>query len=317
MEVDCEDCAGCCVDWRSLADVPDHERRGPRQPLDDTYNLVPLTREDVRAFVDVRKTTSSSEMTRDADSVSRTTQQSPPCSEDAGLADALTPRLWIAEDGPSVELDGREVAAIRGKPAFFVGIRKTPKPVGPFDTDPSWLPTCAFLDPATLQCRIHDSDVYPQECAQYPRHNLALDVDTECERVERHVGGDRLLDGDPPEDLSGLLFGPQAVGEKVFAYPDVDDLRDGFLDRLVAGDLTREDRARFVGVAAASAPGTTAVEPTKRDQYAEAARDADSWAGRAIEEWQTRAERDDPDPVLAEQVEVARGAPGTPGWDAD
>jgi hypothetical protein len=286
MEVDCENCAGCCVDWRPLADVPDHERRGPQQPLDDTYNLVPLTREDVREFVD------------------------------AGLADALTPRLWHAEAGPSVDLDGREVAAIAGKPAFFVGIRKTPKPVAPFDSDPSWLPTCAFLDPETLQCRIHDSDVYPQECAEYPGHNLALDVDTECERVERHVGGDRLLDDESPADLSGLLFGPQAVGTKVFAYPDPDDIRDGFVDRLRAGDLTVEDRARFVAVAAASAPGTAAVEPTKREQYYEAAVAASSWVGGAIDEWQTRADSDEPDPTLGEVVAEARGAPGTPGWDA-
>ncbi len=286
MEVDCENCAGCCVDWRPLADVPEHERRGPQRPLDDTYNLVPLTREDVRGFLD------------------------------AGLADALTPRLWEASDGPSVEIDGREVAAIAGKPAFFVGIRKLPKPVAPFDADASWLPTCAFLDPETLQCRVHDSDVYPEECAEYPGHNLALDVDTECERVERHVGGDRLLDGEPPEEQSPLLFGPQAVGEKVFAYPDPGDLEDGFLDRLVADDLTAADRARFVAVAAASAPGTTAVEPNKREQAYETALDADSWVGAAAREWEARAGSGDPDPELGEAVEESRGAPPTPGWDA-
>ncbi|MUV60118.1 YkgJ family cysteine cluster protein [Halobacterium sp. CBA1126] len=285
MEVDCENCAGCCVDWRPLADVPDHERRGPQRPLDDTYNLVPLTREDVRAFLD------------------------------AGLADALTPRLWEARDGPSVEVDGREVAAIAGKPAFFVGIRKVPKPVAPFDADASWLPSCAFLDPETLQCRIHDSDVYPAECAEYPGHNLALDVDTECERVERHVGGDRLLGDDPPAEQSSLLFGPEAVGEKVFAYPDPDDLTDGFFDRLTAGDLTDEDRARFVAVAAASAPGTTAVEPNKRERAYETAVNADSWVGAAAREWRERA-ADDPDPELGAVVEESRGAPGTPGWDA-
>jgi Fe-S-cluster containining protein len=286
MEVDCENCAGCCVDWRPLADVPDHERRGPQRPLDDTYNLVPLTREDVRGFLE------------------------------AGLGDALTPRLWTADDGPSVEVDGYDVAAIDGKPAFFVGIRKTPKPVAPFDADPSWLSTCAFLDPETLQCRIHDSDVYPAECAEYPGNNLALDVDAESERVERHVGGDRLLDDEPPEDLTALLLGPQAVGEKVFAYPDPDDLCGGVLDRFVAGDLTREDRARFVAVAAASAPGTTAVEPTKREQYYETAVEADSWVDRAIDDWQARARGDAPDPALGERVEESRGAPATPGWDA-
>lgn len=285
MEVDCENCAGCCVDWRALAAVPDHERRGPQEPLDDTYNLVPLTRDDVRAFLD------------------------------AGLGDAMTPRLWEARDGPSVAVDGREVAAIRGKPAFFVGLRKPPKPVAPFGTDGAWLPTCAFLDPETLQCRIHDAPEYPEECAEYPGHNLSLGAETECERVEEHVGGDRLLDDEPPEAQSSLLFGPQAVGQKVFAYPEPGDLPAGFVDRLAAGDLTDADRAAFVAVAAASAPGTTAVEPTKREQAYETALDADSWVGRAIDEWTARADGDDPDPALGETVEASRGAPETPGWD--
>jgi hypothetical protein len=295
MEVDCENCAGCCVDWRSLADVPDHERRGPQEPLDDTYNLVPLTREDVRAFLD------------------------------AGLADALTPRLWRVEDGPSVSIEGREVAAIAGKPAFFVGIRKPPKPIALFDTEASWLPTCAFLDPESLQCRIHDSDLYPSECATYPGHNLALDVETECERVEAAMGGDRLLDDDPPAGADDLLLGPHAVGESVFAYPDSGDLADGLLDRLAADELTREDRARFVAVAAASAPGTTVVEPTKREQAFQTAMAAESWVGQAIDEWKQRAGASDPDadapasadpdPELGREVEERRGAPETPGWE--
>lgn len=285
MEVDCENCAGCCVDWRALADVPDHERRGPEEPLDDTYNLVPLTRGDVRGFLD------------------------------AGLGDALTPRLWRAGDAPSVTVDGYDVAAIDGKPAFFVGLRKTPKPVAPFDTDPAWLPACAFLDPATLQCRIHDADVYPAECATYPGHHLALDVQTECERVEAEMGGERLLDDEAPEDTDGLLFGPQAVGETVFAYPEPGDLADGLLDRLAAGELTRDDRARFVAVAAASAPGTTAVEPTKREQAFETAMAADSWVGDAIDAWTARASAADPDPELGRTIEERRGAPETPGWE--
>jgi len=118
----------------------------------------------------------------------------------------MTPRLWRARDGPSVDVDGYEVAAVAGKPAFFVGLRTVPKPVGPFDTDPRWLPTCAFLDPETLQCRIHDTPEYPTECATYPGHHLALDVETECERVEEHVGGDRLLDDAPPEVTDSLLL---------------------------------------------------------------------------------------------------------------
>ncbi|WP_232686935.1 YkgJ family cysteine cluster protein [Halobacterium zhouii] len=315
MEVDCSNCAGCCVDWRALADVSDHERdgRGPQQPLDDAYNLVPLTREDVRTFLD------------------------------SGLGDAMTPRLWEADYGPSVTVGDHEVAAINGKPAFFVGLRKPPKPVAAFGGasgggstaggdstvdaestasgdadvgfDPAWLPTCAFLDPETLQCRIHGDPEYPEECATYPGHNLALDAETECERVERHVGGERLLDDTPPEDDPGLLFGPQAVGETVFAYPEPADLEGALLDRLAVGELADEDRARFVAVAAASAPGTTAVEPTKRKEAYQTALEADSWVGQSIREWEERADSDDPDSGLSERVEVERGAPETPGWE--
>lgn len=52
----------------------DHERRGPCEPIGDEYNLVALTRDEVRAFLD------------------------------AGLGDALRPRLW--HDGEREEGDG-------------------------------------------------------------------------------------------------------------------------------------------------------------------------------------------------------------------
>jgi len=290
MEVNCEGCAGCCIDWRPLADAPvDREHRGARPALDDTYNLVPLTREDVRAFVD------------------------------AGYGDALTPRLWTPAAGDDrVTVDGHELAAIGDRPVFFVGLRKPPKPVAPFDGDTRWLPSCAFLDPETLQCRIHGTDLYPTECDDYPGHNLGLDAETECERVEDAFGGERLVDDESPAD-AGVLLGPQALGEKVFCYPDADELA-GAIERLRAGELTQAERARFVGVAAASAPGTAAIAPEKRETYEERAVAADSWVGRAAAEWAERREADaacgdDADPTLAAAVEEARGAPPTPGWD--
>jgi Fe-S-cluster containining protein len=303
MKVNCEGCAGCCVDWRPVSSAPsDHERRGPRRPLDDVYNLVPLTRDEVAAFV------------RD------------------GFGDALVPRMWAAgeeksdedesgsdggESDPGVEIDGVSVAAIGDRPAFFVGLRKSPKPVSPFGVDRTWMDACAFLDPETLQCRIHGGDLYPDECREYPGHNLALGKGTECERVEENFGGDRLLDREAP-DVSGLLLGPQAVGSKVFAHPDPESL-DGVVDRMRAGDLTDADRASFVGAAVGSRPGFVEVDEARAADAREAVLDADSWVGRATDEWEELAGAvggDAADAPSGEAVEVARGAPETPGWDA-
>ncbi len=282
MQVNCEGCAGCCIDWRAIAPTAsNHERRGSHRPLDDTYNLVPLTRTDVLDFLA------------------------------AGLADALTPRLWETDSG--VEIDGVELAAIEGKPVFFVGLRKPPKPVAPFETDASWLPTCAFLDPRTLQCRIHDQDVYPQECAEYPGHNLKLGQQTECERVEETFGDDRLLDDEPPRALSGLLLGPQAIGEKVFVYPDPDEL-EGVVARLRNGELTDDDRARFVAAAVAGRPGTTRSDCETYESALADARATDSWVGSAIADWETMSVTDEPDRSVAMRVEDERGAPPTSGW---
>ena len=321
MEVNCAGCAGCCLDWRPLVDGPDgtgslegsdHERRGPHVPLDDTYNLVALSRDEVRAFLE------------------------------AGLGDALTVRLWDAgaegdagdtentedadETAPTenaedtytdeLEIDGHRLASIAGRPAFFVGLRKPPKPVAPFDREEhAWLPTCVFLDPATLQCRIHDDDLYPSECAEYPAHNLALERETECERVETAFGGERLLDDDPGE-TEGLLLGPQAIGQKVFTYPRPEALT-GVVDRVARGELTREDSAEFVAIAAASSPGTLATSESHYEEAKTQALEADSWIGRSIRAWEQLAERDEsPDEAVSTDFEEAHGAPETPGWDA-
>ena len=298
MEVDCEGCAGCCLDWRSLTDANiEHERGGRRPPIDDAYNLVALTRDEIRGLLD------------------------------AGLADVMTPRLWTDDDG--VEIDGITLASIGDRPVFFVGLRKPPKPVAPFDLDhPVWLPTCAFLDPETLQCRIHDTDLYPAECADYPGHQLKLEQETECERVEREWGGKRLLDDEPPANLKGLLLGPQALGQKLFVHPEPDRL-PGMIERIRDGTLTDADRAEFVGVAAAAAPGTTSIEERRYEQVRDRAEAADSWVGRAIDDWEERSgevgstvrvpENSDCDTdreqSLGQRVEVARGAPETPGWE--
>jgi len=290
MKLDCEGCAGCCIDWRPIAETPsDHERRGPGEPLDDAYNLVPLTRDEVARFVE------------------------------RGLGDVLTPRLWrVDEETPGVVVDGVRIAALDGRPAFFVGLRKPPKPVSPFETETRWLRACTFLDPDTLQCRIHGSESYPTECETYPSHNLDLGVETECERVEREHGGSRLLDGTPEGGNADLLLGPQAVGAKIFGYPDPDELA-GVVERMRRDELTDTDRAAFVGVAAGSSPGSLAVNDERAAAATADVLDADSWAGRAIDEWADAAGDEGApadDPPRADVVEVDRGAPETSGWDA-
>ena len=282
MEVDCEGCAGCCVDWRPLADGDlDAGRRGRYRPLDDVYRFAVCSRDDVLALLD------------------------------AGYGDALTARLFAAEEGP--EVDGHTLAAVGDRPAFLVGLRKVPKPVAPLDADPAWLPACAFLDPETLQCRVHGDDVYPAECASFPGHELALGVETECERVERETDGQRLLDADPPADLEPVRFDPGALGTKVFCYPDADAL-SGTVARAAAGQLTAADRAELVAAAVASAPGSGTVDCDRVATARERVLAADSWVGRAADDWASRAGEDPPDPGLGAAVAAQRGAPSTPGW---
>ena len=231
-------------------------------------------------------------------------------------------RVTLAADSATV--GGVELAAVGDRPAFLVGLRKVPKPVAPFDADPAWLDTCAFLDPRTLQCRIHGDETYPDTCTTYPGSNLELGVETECERVERVHGGERLLDDTPPEDATPA-FGPGALGTRVFTHPDHDRIVDA-VERLVAGEPTAADRTEFVAVAAASAPGTGAVSEHRYEQAKTRIREETSWLDDALVEWTERAStrptedgagdtETTPDPRLARDVEDARGAPGTPGWD--
>jgi Fe-S-cluster containining protein len=288
VEVNCAGCAGCCLDWRPLSPEPlDHERRGGRVPLDDAYNLVPLTRDEVKRFVD------------------------------AGYGDALTPRLFEPGEGDDrVRLGGHDVAAIEGRPAFFVGLRKPPKPVAPFGGDRRWLRACVFLDPQTLQCRIHGDDHYPGECADYPGHNLVLDQETECERVERVHGGNRLVDRTEPP-TGTLLLGPQAVGTKVFVHPAPDRLDDA-VARLVRGVPRDADRAEFVASAVASSAGSLAVDESRVAAVRDRVVAASSWVGRAFAEWESVAAPCGEDATGADTgVEDRLGAPSTPGWGAN
>jgi len=301
MRVDCEGCAGCCIDWHALApDVEQAEQTGDRQPLDDATNFVPLERDEIRAMLD------------------------------AGHGDALRPRLWTLpeeeeeadaaaaestnEPTAPIEIGGYRLAGVNGRPVFYVGLRKPPKPVAPAGReDPAWLPTCTFLDPDTLQCRIHDTELYPNACAAYPGFNLLLDQQTECERVEASGGGERLLDDEPPSDPPGVGLGPQALGAKLFAHPDPGALA-GTIERIADGEGTRDDRRSFVTTAAASAPGTLAVSEGWRERAGEAFDDQSSWVSDAIEEWDELA-GGEADPTLGDRVEEDRGAPETPGWD--
>ena len=289
MRVNCEGCAGCCIDWRPVGPASlDRERLSGRPPLDDNYHLVSLLRDEIRDFVD------------------------------AGYGDALTPRLFLAgTDDESVTVDGYDLAAVDGRPVFLVGLRKLPKPVAPFDLDPVWLDTCALLDPATLQCRVHDDALYPRTCSTYPAHNLLFDAETECARVEAVHGGERLLDDDPG-DADPPLFGQTAFGSKLFVYPDPAEL-DGCAARLAAGDPTDADRAAFVGAAVGTAVGLTEVNEARMAAVREQVENASSWVGTSAADWVARAGplgSDAPDPEgPAADVEESHGAPSTPGWD--
>ncbi|ELY97840.1 YkgJ family cysteine cluster protein [Natrialba asiatica] len=347
MEVHCDGCAGCCMDWTALlerdgdgsengaelecntdddsdsseAALSESGPRGRfgdadamnRAPFDADANFVPLTREEVRTMLD------------------------------RGLAAAMTPRFWHARDeSEAVEIDGHAVAAIADRPVFFVGLRKPPKPVAPFGrADPTWLPTCVFLDPTTLQCRIHDDEHFPTECGAYPAHNLELDQETECERVEATFGGDRLVDDRVTDDelADGPLLGSQAIGEKLFCHPQPTEL-EGVIDRLSTGTLRPADRAECLAVASASSSGTLAIseshyergkvralETMDDDTDGDAAAgesETHSWVGPAIREWTRRYRHhqqstpgdDAPPAELAVDIEETRGAPETPGWDA-
>ena len=305
MRLDCEGCAGCCLDWRPLVpDGSDHERRGRREPLDDRYNFPQLSGREVREFIE------------------------------AGYGDALTVRLFEPDDGDdAVCVDGHDLAAIRGRPVFLVGLRVAPKPVAPFGTDAdtangdgrdapgrTWLDACVFLDPETLQCRIHGDDHYPETCSTYPGTNLRLGRETECERVEDAFGGDRLLDDGPPDDAPNP-FEPGALGGSVFAHPEPDAL-DGTVARILAGDTGREHLVPFLSVAAGSAPGTLAVDDVRVRQAETTLREPDdcvesdgSWVGDARSAWTERA-GEPGTPVTESWLDFDRkyGAPATPGW---
>lgn len=298
MKLDCEGCAGCCVDWRPLSPAAGGtDRRSRRPSLDGAYNLVPLTRDEVAGFLD------------------------------RGMGDAPVPRLFEpAETDDRVTVQGVEVAAVGDRPVFMVGLRRAPKPVAPVGTDePRWLETCAFLDPETLQCRIHGDDAYPDTCSTYPGQNLALGVETECERVENAGGGERLLDDEPPEDVPAPAFGPHALGATVFALPDPDRLPEGAIARLREETTTAADRAPFLGAAAGSRPGSLQVDEERDAEAADAVREADSWVGRALDGWSDHAKAvskevgDSADSSsrvgLAHEVEDDAGAPSTPGWE--
>lgn len=293
MEVDCEGCAGCCIDWRPLAEgdigrshIASLSPSTRYTPLDDIGNFVALARDEIRSLID------------------------------AGLSDGLIPRLWTVKDG-GVSIGSYRLAAIDSHPVFFIGLRKTPKPIAPFGTSkPQWLDACVFLDPSTLQCRIHGTELYPSECDAYPSYNVLLGAETECERVERHTGSRRLLDTDV-EDVDAPLLGPQAIGQKLFVHPWPEELEES-LDAVAAGDLSEDDRAEFIGIAAASSPGTTSVSIGHYERAKADVAGKGSWISKAIEE---RADRratigsttEDTDAGLEER----HGAPRTPGWGGD
>lgn len=266
MPVDCKGCAGCYIDWRDIAPAGvdlAHERHDRIVPFDEAYNLVPLTSDEVRAFLR------------------------------SGLGDALMPCLFAADGSAAYDEEARgkadgetdrdddlefsvdrwDLSAIDGRPALYVGFRTTPKPVDPFGTNLSWLPVCALLESETLLFRLHDYDRYSETCATYPSDNLALGLETECQRVEAPMatnGSSTTASATAMPPLGGV----GALGPTVFAHQAPRRLA-GRVKRVAAGESTAADRVEFVAVAASS-PGSLAVNEGDFEVARERVRVADS-----------------------------------------
>lgn len=280
MEVDCAECAGCCLDWRPLGRTDDSPATDSRS-IDDWVNFVTLSRDDISALLA------------------------------AGYGDVFRPRLWYADEADAgATVDAIDIATIAGNPVFSVGLRQVWKPVGPFGQVPSQLETCVFLDPMTLQCRIHTTDHYPTTCSTYPGQHLLMDVETECERVESHWAIPRLLEDSLPEDLHAPPLGPQSLGSTVFVHPEPDDL-SGSIDRLRRDQLTRDDRIEFAAIALAQSPGMPQIDRTKYATARERLESAISWVTESRERL---VQESNPTPAAVSICESNRGAPKTDGW---
>lgn len=287
VELNCQECAGCCIDWHSV--VPDREFTDTTfegyTPYDSRDKFVTVSSDEVRKFIQ------------------------------SGYGDGLIPRLFQPTDNQlgCMTIDGVELASIDSQPVFLMGLRSTRKPVAPFGLDPSWLPTCIFLDPDSLQCRIHNSKVYPDTCARYPADNLYFDAETECERVEQIFGEDRLLEHD--DSSPRPTIGPGSVGGTVFLHPKPERL-DGLIKPLLEDPAVEPGRIEFSAVAAASAPGVDHIDQERYEQVHSQLSGSTSWISEVADRWKQIYEMGKPtDHAETLDVEVPTGAPPTPGWN--
>ncbi len=286
MKLNCKECAGCCIDWRSMASKNidmNHEWRGKYKPIDNTYNLVVLTKDDIVNLLQ------------------------------SGYVDSMTPRLFYSSK-KSIEINGISIASIDEKPIFFIGIRKVKKPVSPFGKDSRWLPSCIFLDPSNLQCRIHDSEIYPESCFNYPKNNIALDLETECERVEKNFNQRRLKNEEGIKETSNVFFGPEVIGHKIFVYQNKNELSN-IINDIKKNNLDKKQRYKFIATAIASSPGSTTINKKKFQEALSKAYESESWINDTINDWKQRKQNEKPNPKKSGIVETKRGAPKTPGWD--
>ena len=280
MEVDCAGCAACCIDWRPL-DRQAHTPIGDTTALDERMNLVPLSSDDIRALVR------------------------------EGYGDVFRPRLWRpSDDQPSVCIDEVELVAIAGKPVFSVGLRQLRKPVAPFGQPSQSLRTCVFLDPSSLQCRIHESPAYPSACATYPGHHLLLAVESECERVEKRWETPKIIDDSVPPDIALPQLGVQALGSTVFLHPDPDRL-SGVIERLSSETLSDDDRREFVAVAMSQSPGMPHVDDARYHNARKKLKHTTSWVSATAIEREGATEETS---SSVTSLELSHGAPKTPGW---
>jgi len=205
--------------------------------LDDAYDLVPLTRDEIAGFVD------------------------------DGLGDVLVPRLFEPAEGDSaVRIDGVDIAAAGDRPVFAIGLRKPPNrsrrsaPTSIAGSTPAssstrprssagFTATSATREPARrIQLTTSNWTPRPSASASRPPAVATASSTTRSPTTPRRPCS-------APRGRRDRLCAPRPQRSRRRDRPDP------------RGAAHPDDRARFVGAAVGSSPGSLSVD---RDRMAEA-----------------------------------------------